>query len=57
MKRFFFSFVLMGGVLVCAAESPRVFPKGKLPDDIRLKPLKDLNGGVHYTYGAVGFFG
>ncbi len=48
MKRLFFSFVLMGGVLVCAAESPRVFPKGKLPDDIRLKPLKDLNG--HFPF-------
>jgi len=38
----------MAGVLVCAAESPRVFPKGKLPDDTRLKPLKDLNG--HFPF-------
>ena len=48
MKRLFFSFALMGGVLVCAAESPRAFPKGKLPDDARLKPLKDLNG--HFPF-------
>ena len=48
MKRLFFSFALMGGVFVCAAESPRVFPKGKLPDDVRLKPLKDLNG--HFPF-------
>ena len=38
----------MGGILVCAAESPRVFPKGKLPVDARLKPLKDLNG--HFPF-------
>ncbi|SVE08260.1 uncharacterized protein METZ01_LOCUS461114, partial [marine metagenome] len=48
MKRLFFSFALMGGVLICAAESPQVFPKGKLPDDSRLKPLKDLNG--HFPF-------
>jgi len=48
MKRLFFTFALMGGVLVCAAKSPRVFPKGKLPDDARLKPLKDLNG--HFPF-------
>ena len=30
------------------AEAPRVFPKGKLPDDLRLKPLKDLNG--HFPF-------
>jgi dienelactone hydrolase len=30
------------------AEAPRVFPKGKLPDDLRLNPLKDLNG--HFPF-------
>ena len=44
MKRVLFSLALLGGVLFCAAKSPRVFPEGKLPDDSRLKPLKDLNG-------------
>jgi len=27
-----------------AADAPRVLPAGKLPDDVRLAPLKDLNG-------------
>lgn len=26
------------------AQAPRVFPAGTLPDDVRLNPLKDLNG-------------
>ncbi len=33
--------------LTCAvalAEAPRILPEGQLPDDARLKPLKDLNG-------------
>jgi len=49
MKRLVFSLAVLGGVLVCAAEAPRVFPKGKLPDDVRLKPLKDLNGHFPFT--------
>ena len=53
MKQLFFSFALifalMGGVLVGAAESPRVFPEGKLPDDARLEPLKNLNGHFPFT--------
>ena len=52
MKRLVFSFALLGGVLVCAAEAPRVFPEGKLPDDARLKPLKDLNGHFPFTVPA-----
>ena len=48
MKRLVFTFAVLGGVLVCAAEAPRVFPKDKLPDDARLKPLKDLNG--HFPF-------
>ena len=27
-----------------AADAPRVLPVGSLPDDVRLKPLKDLDG-------------
>jgi hypothetical protein len=50
MKRVFLSVALMGGVLFCVAEAPRVFPEGKLPDDIRLKPLKDLNGHFPLRY-------
>ena len=49
MRRLVFSLAVLGGVLVCAAEAPRVFPKGKLPDDVRLKPLKDLNGHFPFT--------
>ena len=30
------------------AEAPRVFTEGKLPNDVRLKPLKDLNG--HFPF-------
>lgn len=50
MKNVFLSLALMGGVFFCAAESPRIFPEGKLPDDIRLKPLKDLNG--HFPFAV-----
>jgi len=32
------------------AEEPRVFPQGQQPDDIRLKPLKDLNG--HFSFAV-----
>ena len=38
---------------VCAAVSalaaPRVLPEGKLPDDVRLEPLKDLDGYFPFT--------
>ena len=40
--------------VICAfaviAEVPRVFPKGQQPDDVRLKPLKDLNG--HFPFAV-----
>ena len=40
--------------VICAfaviAEGPRVFPQGQQPDDIRLKPLKDLNG--HFPFAV-----
>ena len=41
-------FLLISAVLSIAAHTsyaaPRVLPKGKLPNDRRLGPLKDLNG-------------
>lgn len=33
---------------ICSA-SPRVFSEGKLPDDVRLQPLKDLDGYFPFT--------
>ncbi len=39
------SLVLLQILLSSAsAQAPRVFPEGTIPDDARLKPLKDLNG-------------
>jgi len=35
---------LLGVAAIGRAEPPRVLPPGKLPDDKRLGPLKDLNG-------------
>src|SRR5438552_11503495 len=32
-----------------AAAAPRVLPQGKLPNDIRLEPLKDLDGYFPFT--------
>src|SRR5437773_4946381 len=32
-----------------AAAAPRVLPEGKLPNDIRLEPLKDLDGDFPFT--------
>ena len=32
-----------------AAAAPRVLPEGKLPTDIRLQPLKDLDGYFPFT--------
>ena len=31
------------------ADGPRVLPEGKLPNDVRLKPLKDLDGYFPFT--------
>jgi len=36
--------VALTSFLTFAAESPRVLPAASLPDDIRLQPLKDLDG-------------
>ena len=30
-------------------EAPRVLPAGTLPNDVRLKPLKDLDGYFPFT--------
>ena len=37
------------GLTAFAADAPRVLPAGSLPDDIRLKPLKDLDGYFPWT--------
>src|SRR3954465_246637 len=34
---------------VAVAAAPRVLPEGKLPDDVRLEPLKDLDGYFPFT--------
>src|ERR1051325_181987 len=40
--------ILMTAPLLFAA-APRVMPEGKLPDDTRLRPLKDLDGYFPFT--------
>ena len=46
-------FILLTTVLVCShtafAAGPRVLPEGKLPDDSRLAPPKDLDGYFPFT--------
>ena len=32
-----------------SAQPPRALPAGKLPDDVRLQPLKDLDGYFPFT--------
>ena len=34
---------------VSAMAAPRILPEGKLPDDVRLEPLKDLDGYFPFT--------
>src|SRR5438045_547971 len=41
--------VLGAQVAVGRAEAPRVLPPGKVPNDIRLQPLKDLEGYFPFT--------
>ncbi|HEY2147499.1 MAG TPA: alpha/beta hydrolase family protein, partial [Pirellulales bacterium] len=36
---------------ISRADAPRVLPEGKLPDDARLGPLKDLNGYFPFSVG------
>src|SRR5258706_7338536 len=37
------------GTVAVTAAAPRVLPEGKLPNDIRLEPLKDLDGYFPFT--------
>jgi len=39
-------------IAIAVAESPRVLPQGDVPQDVRLKPLKDLNGYFPFTPSA-----
>ena len=48
MKRILISCYAFAFVAVVVAEAPRVFPEGQLPNHIRLKPLKNLNG--HFPF-------
>jgi dienelactone hydrolase len=41
------SALILAGQMLAAA--PRVLPEGKLPNDVRLKPLKDLDGYFPFT--------
>lgn len=41
--------LLVVATSVSLAEAPRVLPKGQLPNDSRLEPLKDLNGYFPFT--------
>src|ERR1051326_6900572 len=45
--RLIFAFSILTALAVAAA--PRVLPEGKLPNDIRLEPLKDLDGYFPFT--------
>src|SRR5207247_10697200 len=47
-SRLIFAFSIFTA-LAAAAAAPRVLPEGKLPDDIRLEPLKDLDGYFPFT--------
>ncbi len=48
MRSYIFLVSFLSGLILTHAKSLRVFPEGKQPDDIRLKPLKDLNG--HFPF-------
>ena len=48
MRSHLFLFSLFSLLVLSHAKSPRVFPEGRQPDDVRLKPLKDLNG--HFPF-------
>jgi len=47
MSRLLLAFCLLTSV--GATAGPRVLPEGKLPDDARLEPLKDLDGYFPFT--------
>jgi dienelactone hydrolase len=42
-------FLALAATTTVAAASPRVLAEGALPDDVRLRPLKDLNGYFPFT--------
>jgi dienelactone hydrolase len=48
MKALLFSAIAFSSVTL-AAEAPRVLTAGTLPDDVRLQPLKDLDGYFPWT--------
>ena len=48
LGRFAFIFAL-AIVTSSQAAGPRVLPEGRLPDDVRLQPLKDLDGYFPFT--------
>ena len=50
MKSLLATYCTLALAATVIAEGPRVFPEGKQPDDIRLKPLKDLNG--HFPFAV-----
>ncbi|HSI14378.1 MAG TPA: alpha/beta hydrolase family protein [Chthoniobacter sp.] len=52
MKSPLFVLALAIGCSAFAAEIPRVLPAGELPKDVRLEPLKDLNGYFPFTPSA-----
>src|SRR3954452_24385622 len=52
MSKTSLAFTLSAALIVAsavAAKSPRALPPGQLPNDARLKPLKDLNGYFPFT--------
>ena len=50
MKRILILLCTLAWATLTIAEGPPVFPQGQQPDDIRLKPLKDLNG--HFSFAV-----
>ena len=41
--------VVLAALPTASAQGPRALPAGKLPDDVRLEPLKDLDGYFPFT--------
>src|SRR6476659_8014502 len=39
----------LSAVVAAAVAAPRVLPEGELPNDVRLEPLKDLDGYFPFT--------
>ncbi len=47
--RLLLTWILLLTAAAVSAAAPRVLPEGKLPDDIRLQPVKDLDGYFPFT--------